>query len=132
MLKNLYKIEKVFLALLILFFCVVNFALAQSSVESDITITATVPGPDTGGGGGGGSITVGAPVATPGSGTYTSTQFVTLTSASSTSIHYTTDGTSPSCSSGITYSSAITVSSTETVKAIGCNGIYFSSISISN
>jgi hypothetical protein len=72
-------------------------------------------------------ITVGTPVATPPAGIYSSTTTVTLTSTSSTSIHYTIDGSVPSCSSPV-YSTGIIVSSNETIKAIGCNGTSFSSI----
>ena len=55
----------------------------------------------------------------PEAGTYTSTQFVTIsTETEDATIYYTTDGTTPSSSNGTAYSSAITVSSTQTIKAI--------------
>lgn len=61
--------------------------------------------------------TVAAPVFNPAAGNYTSAQSVTITCATSgAEIRYTTDGTEPSASSAL-YSSAITVSSTTTLKA---------------
>ncbi|MEI6316119.1 MAG: chitobiase/beta-hexosaminidase C-terminal domain-containing protein [bacterium] len=75
--------------------------------------------------------TVGAPVADPIAGTYTSIQYVTLSSASSTSIRYTDDGTTPTCSVGNLYSDTtpIDVSSSVTIRAIGCNGSVHSVVS---
>ncbi len=70
----------------------------------------------------GGTITggtVSAPTFSPGSGTYTSAQTVSIsTSTSGASIRYTTDGSTPSSSSGTVYSGPITISSTTTVRAI--------------
>lgn len=61
--------------------------------------------------------TVASPVFNPAGGTYTSTQSVTITCATSgAQIRYTTDGTEPSVSSAL-YSAALTISSTTTVKA---------------
>lgn len=71
---------------------------------------------------------VATPTASPVAGTYTSTQSVTLSDATGgASICYTTDGSTPTapvagtCSGGttLTYSSAITVATTTTIKAIG-------------
>jgi hypothetical protein len=70
---------------------------------------------------------IAAPAISPAAGTYNSTQSVTLTSAGTTGICYTVDGTTPACSAlgttcttGTLYSSAISVSSTKTVTAISC------------
>lgn len=61
--------------------------------------------------------TVASPVFNPAGGTYTSTQSVTITCATSgAQIRYTTDGTEPSASSAL-YSAALTINSTTTVKA---------------
>jgi hypothetical protein len=58
------------------------------------------------------------PVFKPAGGTYTSTQSVTITSTTTGAvIHYTTDGTTPTTSS-TKYTAAISVSATETIKAI--------------
>jgi|GEM_PF-7053873 len=60
------------------------------------------------------------PVASPVAGTYNSTQSVTLTSSDdsgSYTIYYTTNGTTPTNASTV-YSSAVSVSSSETIKAI--------------
>jgi hypothetical protein len=75
-------------------------------------------------GGGGGSGTgptegqTATPVITPGAGTYSSTQSVTITdSTSGATIYYTTDGSTPTTSS-TQYTGAISVASTETISAI--------------
>ncbi len=60
------------------------------------------------------------PVADPVAGTYTSAQSVTLSAAGATNIRYTTDGSEPSCTSGETFSSAISVSTSQTIKALSC------------
>lgn len=67
----------------------------------------------------GGTVII-APTASPAAGTYTSTQSVTLTATGANSIHYTTDNTTPTCTTGSTYGSAISVSSSLTIKAISC------------
>ncbi|MCK9361008.1 chitobiase/beta-hexosaminidase C-terminal domain-containing protein [Patescibacteria group bacterium] len=63
------------------------------------------------------------PTASPSAGTYTGTQSVTLSSSGATSIRYTTNGSTPTCTSGTVYSGAITISSTLTVKAVGCDDV---------
>lgn len=60
------------------------------------------------------------PVASPTAGTYTSSQSVTLTASGADQIRYTTDGSDPTCSSGTVYSSAISVTTTQTIKAVSC------------
>lgn len=64
-------------------------------------------------------ISMVSPTASPVAGTYTSTQSVTLTAEGASSIRYTTNGSTPTCSSTL-YSSPISVSSTTTIKAISC------------
>ena len=62
--------------------------------------------------------TVSAPTFSPTAGTYSSLQTVTFTDATSgAAIYYTTDGTTPTTSS-TAYTGSITVSATETIKAI--------------
>lgn len=62
------------------------------------------------------------PTASPVAGTYTSAQSVTLASAQATKIRYTTNGSNPACvNSGSTYSSAISVGSSQTIRAIACD-----------
>jgi len=72
---------------------------------------------------------VATPIFSPLGGTYTTTQSVTITSQTGATNIYTTDGSTPATSSGCTPSgtgtaaaspNTISVSSTETVKAIGC------------
>jgi hypothetical protein len=61
---------------------------------------------------------VATPTITPGTGTYSSPQTVTLSDATAgATIYYTTNGTGPTSSSA-TYTSPITVSTTQTIKAI--------------
>lgn len=60
-----------------------------------------------------------APVFSPAAGTYTTAQSVAITCATSgATIKYTTDGSTPSATVGTTYTSAITISTTTTIKAI--------------
>ena len=62
---------------------------------------------------------VAAPTATPAPGSYTGTQSVTLASETTgADIYYTTDGTTPTISGGTKYSAAISVTATQTIKAI--------------
>lgn len=59
------------------------------------------------------------PTFSPGAGTYTSAQQVTLsTGTSGATIHYTTNGTTPSATVGTVYSAPITVATSTTLKAI--------------
>ncbi|MBT9333387.1 chitobiase/beta-hexosaminidase C-terminal domain-containing protein [Paracidobacterium acidisoli] len=76
------------------------------------------------------TYTVGtAPAFSPVSGTYTSAQVVSITSTDvGATIHYTTDGTIPTASS-TQYTGPITVSATETLKAIAIVGTASSSVS---
>jgi hypothetical protein len=68
--------------------------------------------------GGTGTPTAATPSITPGGGFYTTTQTVTLADVTPGAvIHYTTDGSTPNASSS-TYSSALSVTTTTTVKAI--------------
>lgn len=81
-----------------------------------------------------GTPTAATPTANPVAGTYSSAQSVTLsTSTSGATLCYTTDGTSPAastpgtCSAGTTYSSAISVSSSLTIKALATESGYLNS-----
>src|ERR1039457_2716820 len=63
--------------------------------------------------------TVSAPAFNPVAGTYTSVQTVAITSATAgATIHYTTDGTTPTATTGALYSAPVAVNSTQTLKAI--------------
>lgn len=60
------------------------------------------------------------PTASPAPGTYTSAQSVTLSASGSDGIRYTVDSASPSCTTGTLYSGAITVSTSQTIRAVAC------------
>ncbi len=87
-----------------------------------IVITATKFG-DAGITGDSDEITVAGVLAAPDTdveeGTYYETQSVTLSATDSTSIHYTVNGTTPTCSTGST-TFPISVATTKTIKAIAC------------
>lgn len=69
--------------------------------------------------GSGVSFTVATPTFSPAGGTYTSAQTVALSDATtSASIYYTTDGSTPTTASTL-YTAPLTISATQTVKAIG-------------
>ena len=71
---------------------------------------------------------VATPTFSPAAGTYTSTQSVALSCATSgATIYYTLDGTTPTSSSDV-YSSAISVSATKTIKAIAKKGEDYSNV----
>ncbi len=60
-----------------------------------------------------------APTFSPVAGTYTTTQNVTITTTTSgASIHYTTDGSTPSATAGTLYSAPVSIGATTTLKAI--------------
>ena len=60
-----------------------------------------------------------APTFTPGGGTYATPQSVTIATATSgASLRYTTDGSTPSATSGTVYTGPITIATTTTLKAI--------------
>jgi len=62
------------------------------------------------------------PLASPVAGTYKSTQDVVLSSEGSQTIRYSLDGSLPDCSADFDlYAGPITVSSSKTIKAIGCD-----------
>ncbi|HEY1283568.1 MAG TPA: chitobiase/beta-hexosaminidase C-terminal domain-containing protein [Steroidobacteraceae bacterium] len=62
-----------------------------------------------------------APVFDPPAGTYVTTQSVRISSATpDATIHYTSDGTAPTCSSGTVYTGAIEVAQSLTLSAIAC------------
>lgn len=73
----------------------------------------------------GGTTIPNTPVDSPGAGTYSSTQSVTLTDTNATAIFYTLTGTAPNCigTSGTLYTGAFNITVTTTLKAIGCNGV---------
>lgn len=80
-------------------------------------------------------VVIAPPTANPVAGTYTSVQSVTLSSAGSSSIHFTFDGTVPGCDSLMAYQTAIPVSSSLTIKAVSCYQdnlfrIYSSSVAV--
>jgi hypothetical protein len=66
------------------------------------------------------TLQVATPAFSPAGGTYSTAQSITLTTATSgATIRYTTDGSTPTATTGTIYTGAIAVSSTTTIKAIG-------------
>ncbi len=62
---------------------------------------------------------VAAPVFTPAAGTYTTAQSVTITSTTTgATIRYTLDGSTPTPTNGIVYTTPVSIASTDTLKAI--------------
>lgn len=93
------------------------FLLTMAGTASASEITGSLSS----GSGSSTSAAVAPPTASPGPGTYTSPQSVTLTSPGSSSIVYTTDGTAPDCSpTGVTYTGPIAVSTSMTINALSC------------
>lgn len=82
----------------------------------DESLSANDGGSSTGGGGGSNSDTLAAPTIS-GNTSFSSSTQVTITAAEGATIKYTTDGTTPTTTSS-TYSAALTISATTTVKAI--------------
>ncbi|HXB01788.1 MAG TPA: chitobiase/beta-hexosaminidase C-terminal domain-containing protein [Opitutaceae bacterium] len=68
-----------------------------------------------------------APVFTPAPGTYPTAQLVSITSANSTLIYYTTDGTTPTTASTL-YTGTILISTTTTLSAIGVDAASLSPV----
>jgi hypothetical protein len=98
---------------IILTFVFVTACLAQGIPFPGIAVSSAAPAVDT-------------PTDSPGQGTYSSAQTVTLgDTTGSATICYTTDGSTPAaatpgtCSTGTTYSTGFNVAATTTVKAIG-------------
>lgn len=75
---------------------------------------------------------VAAPIFSPGGGTYTSAQTVTITTATSgATIRYTTNGTTPTATSGTVYSGPVSISATTTLRAIAYkSGMADSSVTV--
>jgi hypothetical protein len=72
------------------------------------------------------------PTFSPAAGTYTSAQTVTISSTTSgATIRYTTDGTTPTATTGTVYSAAITISATTTLKALAYKTGYTDSAVVS-
>jgi hypothetical protein len=74
------------------------------------------------------TLQVATPTFSPGAGTYSSAQSITLTTATTgATIRYTTDGSTPTATTGTVYTGPITVNSTTTIKAIGIKAGYSNS-----
>ncbi len=70
-----------------------------------------------------------APTFSVATGTYTSTQNVTISSSvSGTTIRYTTNGTTPTSTTGTVYSSPVSISSSATLKAVAYNSLTTGSV----
>jgi hypothetical protein len=86
-------------------------AIAYKSAMTDSTITTATYTISAG--------AVAAPAFSPGGGTYSSAQSVTITSSTSgATIRYTTNGTNPTSTTGTVYSGQVSIAATTTLKAI--------------
>ncbi len=84
-----------------------NTNATSTSADNTVTYDTTAPG---------------LPTASLSPGTYTGAHSTTLSSAGSLFIRYTTDNiTDPTCSIGTSYGGAFSISSSETVRAVGCD-----------
>jgi len=96
-----------------------------------------VSGGGSGGGGGGNNGTLAAPTFSPGAGTYSGTQSVTIGLSPGATGCYTVDGSTPAattsgtCSQGYTYSSPITVAASETINALATESGWTNSSAVS-
>jgi len=112
--KNKLKIS-IFSALLFSLLTISGNMVMASEVTGNLstgissTVGTTVDG-----------VVISPPVASPVAGAYTSAQSVTLVASGSTGIHYTVDGTLPTCTTGIVYSGTIVVNSSMAIQAISC------------
>ncbi len=92
------------------------FLVATSVQASEVTGTLST-------GLGNSSVTgvvISVPQTSVAAGTYTTAQTVSLSSSGSLGIRYTTDGSTPTCTTGTAYSTAIGVSTSLTIKAVAC------------
>lgn len=87
----------------------ISFTTTQAIAIHSIEITYTTGGSQQ-------SSVCATPTFTPAAGSYEGTQSVTIESTESATIYYTTDGSTPSTSSSV-YAGAISVSSSQTLKA---------------
>lgn len=79
------------------------------------------------------STTVADPVFSPASGTYSQAQTVSIsTTTSGAQIRYTTDGSTPTRTTGTLYSAPVNVSTSMTIKAIAYTTMYQSNVSTSS
>ncbi|MDP3769888.1 MAG: tandem-95 repeat protein [Candidatus Sungbacteria bacterium] len=71
---------------------------------------------------------VAPPLAIPAAGTFTQAQSVTLASAGATEIRFTIDDTNPSCTTGTIYTHPISITETDTIRAVACFATFASSV----
>jgi len=115
MFNKIFKIS----SLAVLFLCLGFISVSASTIGGTLTTGVDTGGQDEG-------IVVVAPTASVVAGEYHVTQSVTLTASGSTAICYTTDGTTPlcngagACTTGSLYSSAISITTTKTLKGLAC------------
>lgn len=79
-------------------------------------------------------VHISKPVLTPDGGDFVGSQSVSIASANSSSIRYTTDGTNPTITTGNVYSTSFNLTSTTTIKAIGidANGLVCTGVTTAN
>lgn len=94
----------------------VSFSASAAGMSSSTT-TVTVTPPEISQESG---ASISVPTASPLPGQYIGTAMVSLSAATAHSIHYTADGSDPTCTSGAVYSEGLSLQKTQTIKAVSC------------
>ncbi len=98
----------------------VSAVLISMLMVGNVALASEVTGTLSNLGGGVEGVVISYPVVSLAPGTYSSKQSVALTASNASSIHYTTNGTTPTCSAGSVYENPIVISLSQNVRAVSC------------